>query len=937
MQRCLFQLLVFILLSFISAAQVSVLTQHNNTYRTGWSDKETLLNHSNVLPSKFGLAATLAVDNQVYAQPLVAANITIGIFRGNVLFVATVNNTVYAFNADDLSQPAPLWQINLNPSGHRAPDVFDLQDAAYGKPCGGNYRDFSGKMGLVGTPVIDSVSGTLYVVIKTIDANGKFYSYLNALNIYTGLHKAGSPQLISAQVNGSGDGNVNGVIQYDAKYANQRPGLLLYNNIIYLATASHCDWGPYHGWVMGYDAETLQLQYTYNATPNGWAAGIWMAGQGISVGDDGNLYLVTGNGTTGADNTNFTGGRSESLIKLSPQLKMLDWFTPANYDYLDQLDLDYGSDGVLMIPNSSLTISGSKEGISYVVDYNNMGRLTTGNTQVKDTLEFNPGRQGNVHVHGSPVYAKFTTGEFVYAWAETFKIRQFQFNRSTGTFANDFKQGQRNLENGMPGAMLSVSSNLADTSSAIVWGCFPSSGNANNQVRPGTIAAYRANDVSAGELWNSDMDTQNAVGSFAKFAPPTIANGKVFVPAFSNSIKVYGLSCNDKNLSVIYGNGTGLKAEYFTNTTGTDFPATATVTKLDKNINFNWGNDSPAAAVSNDHFKVRWTGTLRPLTTDTYTFYATASDGVRLWINNTEIINQWSDNIIQTHTATVSLQKNTDYDIRLEYYSNINPAFCALQWSAAGICRQIISTSQLFAPAATCIGNGTGLKAEYFSNTAVAADFPAIATLTQTEPAINFNWSGGSPNAIISNNLFKARFTGNIKTTDAGTYTFYVTADDGIRLWVNNQLLVDKWIDQGATEYQATVHLAACTAYPIRIEYYQNQGDAVCKLEWSGPVTDRHVVPSAQLFIPDEVKTSQPFAIYPNPANDLITIATKNNFTQGDLVLIYNMLGQKLSETSSGLAGINKINIAVAKLAAGVYVATIVSNGTRLSVKFIHK
>lgn len=655
------------------------------------------------------------------------------------------------------------------------------------------------------------------------------------------------------------------------------------------------------------------------------------------MGDDGNLYLVTGNGTTGADNTNFTGGRSESLIKLSPQLKMLDWFTPANYDYLDQLDLDYGSDGVLMIPNSSLTISGSKEGISYVVDYNNMGRLTTGNTQVKDTLEFNPGRQGNVHVHGSPVYAKFTTGEFVYAWAETFKIRQFQFNRSTGTFANDFKQGQRNLENGMPGAMLSVSSNLADTSSAIVWGCFPSSGNANNQVRPGTIAAYRANDVSAGELWNSDMDTQNAVGSFAKFAPPTIANGKVFVPAFSNSIKVYGLSCNDKNLSVIYGNGTGLKAEYFTNTTGTDFPATATVTKLDKNINFNWGNDSPAAAVSNDHFKVRWTGTLRPLTTDTYTFYATASDGVRLWINNTEIINQWSDNIIQTHTATVSLQKNTDYDIRLEYYSNINPAFCALQWSAAGICRQIISTSQLFAPAATCIGNGTGLKAEYFSNTAVAADFPAIATLTQTEPAINFNWSGGSPNAIISNNLFKARFTGNIKTTDAGTYTFYVTADDGIRLWVNNQLLVDKWIDQGATEYQATVHLAACTAYPIRIEYYQNQGDAVCKLEWSGPVTDRQVVPSAQLFIPDEVKTSQPFAIYPNPANDLITIATKNNFTQGDLVLIYNMLGQKLSETSSGLAGINKINIAVAKLAAGVYVATIVSNGTRLSVKFIHK
>ena len=931
------QLLVhsLFLLPLITTAQVSVLTQHNNTSRTGWNDKEVFLNHTNVLPGKFGLAGTLAVDDEVYTQPLIVSAVSVGTYTGNVLFTATVNNTVYAFNADDVSQPAPLWQVNLSPAGQRAPDIFDLKDPVNGKPCGGNYRDFSGKLGLIGTPVIDIVSKTLYVVTKTIDANGNFYSYLNALDITTGLHKTGSPHLIAAQVNGTGDGNQNGVVEYNAKYQNQRPALLLYNNTVYVASASHCDWGPYHGWVLGFDAGTLNLQYTFNATPNGWAAGIWMAGQGISLGEDGNLYVTTGNGTTGADNTNFNGGRSESLIKLSPQLKMLDWFTPANYDYLDQNDLDYGCDGVLMIPNSSLTVSGSKEGISYVVDYNNMGRLTPGNAQVKDTLEFNPYRTGNVHVHGSPIYAKQGEKEFVYAWAETFKLRQFEFNRNAGTFSDNFSEGKRNLDNGMPGAMLSISSNLRDTASGIVWACFPSSGNANNQIRPGSVAAYRANDVSAGELWNSNIDQHDAVGKFAKFNAPSIANGQVFVPTFSNCIKVYGPVC-PSTAGITYATGNGLKAEYFTSTVTTEFPAAATLIKLDKAINFNWGTGSPAPIISNDNFKIRWTGKLRPLSDDNYTIYITAGDGVRLWINNTQLINNWNDNPVKTYTATISLQKNTAYDIKLEYYSAANAASCILQWSAASVCKQVIPESQLFAPAASCSGNGAGLKAEYFSNTAVAAPFPAAPTVTITEAQINFNWGAGSP-AGISDNLFKARFTGNITTTDEGTYTFYVTADDGIRLWVNNQLLVDSWINQGATEYQATINLSACTDYPVKIEYYENGGDAVCKFEWSGPLTDRQVVPAQQLNTKEQATIKALFSVYPNPANDLITIVSKDNFKQGDEVLIYDMLGKKLSKTIIGATGSNKINIPLSVFMSGVYVATIISNGSIKSIKFVKK
>ncbi len=254
--RVLFIILFFVTSCLFSSAQtgVSVLTQHNNLNRTGWNNKETILNHTNVTADKFGRLGTFNVDDQVYAQPLVVNNITVGGHTGSVLYTATVNNTVYAFNADDPTDTAFLWKVNLNPTGQRAPNTADLKDLDYGSPCDGNYRDFSGQVGIIGTPVIDTASNTLYVATKTIDNSGNFYDYLNALDLKTGQHKPGSPHLITAQVNGTGNGSVNGQISYQAKYQNQRPGLLLYNNTVYVASASFCDWGPYHGWILGFDA-----------------------------------------------------------------------------------------------------------------------------------------------------------------------------------------------------------------------------------------------------------------------------------------------------------------------------------------------------------------------------------------------------------------------------------------------------------------------------------------------------------------------------------------------------------------------------------------------------------------------------------------------------------------------------------------------------------
>ena len=704
---------------------------------------------------------------------------------------------------------------------------------------------------------------------------------------------------------------------------------------MYVASASHCDWGPYHGWILGFDATTLDLKYTYNTTPDGWAGGIWMAGQGISVGKDGNLYVVTGNGTTSADNTKVS-GRSESLIKLTPQLTPLDWFTPANYDYLDQADLDYGSDGALIIPNSTTTISGSKEGISYVVDYNNMGRFNPMNSQVKDILEFNPNRLGFVHVHGSPVYARLSEGEFVYAWSESFKLRQFTFDRNTGTFLTTYKQGNRQLDYGMPGAMLSISSDGADTSSAIVWACFPTSGNANNQVRPGTIAAYRANDVSGGELWNSDQNKDDVIGNFAKFNTPTIANGKVFVPTFSKAIKVYGISCSAANLQ--YGNGYGLKGEYFTNSLpASGFPSSATLVHADRSINFNWGNGGPLPGISAGNFKIRWTGKLRPLTDDNYTIYVTANDGVRLWINNTLLIDSWTNKTVTTHSGNIALLKSTDYDIRIEYYSTTTTtSSCILQWSANSICKQNIPSSQLYPETSKCSSDGTGLMAEYFTNTQPAAPFPATATVKKIEPVIDFDWGTEGP-AGISHDNFKARFTGYVQSLDSGRYTFYVTADDGIRLWVNNQLLVDKWIDQAATEYSATITLPQCTKNALRLEYYENSDDAVCKLEWSSPTIPRQVIPQAQLSIePDAPAINKDFVIYPNPNNiHSLTVSTTANLQQGGHILIYDMLGQMLINHIVAPSGTQRIVTIPFDLPRGVYIIKLFAVNKTYTSKFI--
>src|SRR2546428_3637634 len=289
---------------------VAVLTQHNDNTRSRWNDNETALTTSNVNVQQFGAVFTLPVDDQVYAQPLVLGHVSVGGGTHNVVYIATVNNTLYAYDGDDGTL---YWQRGVTAPGMRPPRNTDMTGA-----CGGTYTNFSGNIGIVGTPVIDSARGTMYFVARSATGS-TFVQYLHAVNIVDGNEIAGSPTKITATYSGNGDGSVNGVIAFDAQRQNQRQGLTLLNGLVYVTFSSHCDWGPYHGWILGYDAATLHQQVVYNATPNGYAGGMWESGTGMAADAEGNLYVVTGNGTVGdaADPTSPT-NRAESAPKLTP-------------------------------------------------------------------------------------------------------------------------------------------------------------------------------------------------------------------------------------------------------------------------------------------------------------------------------------------------------------------------------------------------------------------------------------------------------------------------------------------------------------------------------------------------------------------------------------------------------------------------------------------
>ena len=508
-----------------SRATAQVLTAQYDNARTGATLTETTLTPANVNVGRFGKIFSLKVDGDVYAQPLFLPRVEIpGKGIHNVVFVATEHNSVYAFDAEGPSDP--LWHVNfLNAAA--GVTAVPARDVA----C----RFIAPEVGITPTPAIDIQSGTLYVLARTKENRGalsadRYVQKLHALAITTGAEKFGGPVEIKASVKGRGASASQGEVAFDPLRELPRAALLLVNGQVYLTWGSACDVGPYHGWVMAYDAGTLTQTAAFNTSPDAEESGIWQSDNGPAADEDGNVYVATGNGRF----TVAGGGRDygDSLLKLglgNGGLHVLDYFTPFNEKALNSDDADLGSGGPMLLPrqpgaNRRLALVGGKDGNLYVLDRGRLGKYQAdSNTNAVQVIRFRGG------VYSAPAY----WNGHVYFLASGDYVSAFAVNKERLADKPDAVGTQRF---GNPGATPAISAN--GTHNGIVW--LIETKTWNGADRPAILHAYDALNV-ARELYHSDQNSErDRVGLTLRFTIPTVVNGRVYVDA-KGRVDVYGL------------------------------------------------------------------------------------------------------------------------------------------------------------------------------------------------------------------------------------------------------------------------------------------------------------------------------------------------------------------------------------------------------------
>jgi hypothetical protein len=536
---------ILILLTSTTAQSGDVLTQHNNNARTGATLDETALTTTTVSSSNFGKLWTLFADGQVVAQPLYVSGLAIDttansatpLVKGtfNAVIVATMHNTVYVYDADKENrgtngQTIPLWAKWLGPPrpSDKSIDMWSTNDPEWG---------------ILSTPVVSPDRSTLYVVAWHNDGPGGFQYRLHGLNL-----KDGTDRMPPVNV-GKSSSDAPCVLQsvFNPCVQKQRASLLLSNGVLYIAFGGDDNRGS----VFAFDALTLTKKTMWSSTPSGVNGGIWQSGQGPAADADGNIYLMVGNGTFDA---NQPGGKNygDSFVKLKldgGDLVVKDYFTPCDQDFLRSNDYDLGSAGPLLLPvTPPRIVSGGKEGVLYVLSPTNMGHYAASaaaphcqNPNAVQEVNAFPSIQDNGqtrfgNIHGSPVFWNGADTGRVYAWGENSRLKAFTFSAGKLQNVNNPKQSAYRPPNGMPGGMLALSANGNKAGSGILWAVVPLNGDANQQRGVlGIVLALDAQDVSR-TLWTSEQFSQrDRLGLFAKFTPPMIAAGKVFVPTYGDT------------------------------------------------------------------------------------------------------------------------------------------------------------------------------------------------------------------------------------------------------------------------------------------------------------------------------------------------------------------------------------------------------------------
>jgi hypothetical protein len=566
------------------AQGVDVWTVGVNNTRQGWNRFETVLTPANV--PKLRKIREFKVDEKIDVSPLVVAD---------KLYVFTMTNTAYIF---DVNSGAELKRRQLA-------SPFDPADIANPPQRGMDLHNIYRNWGITATPVIDVATGTIYVAtFGKPNANSQNIERNNMLWVLDAntLADKQPPLLIAGNADNGGGGISNGLT---VPYQKMRAGLGLLTDdtgnkalIISFSINGENPNGPGHGFVVAYDVRGLNREggftptpAVWNVTPGGGAGGIWMSGSGPAI-EGAAIYLATGNGM---DPGTTPGNFGESFVKLrympgvagvndgKPTLEVADfWGAFSDFGRAD-VDQDLGSAGVFIIPEHGNLIGGGKDGILYNLNKDNLGKHTwnphfnlpfvasylpnppNGAAGLPTTTPANPNwpivnldrnlpaqtpTQKTHHIHGTPVYMGRATTGIVYLWGENERLKAYNFDfgtkRITGFRGEGTQVASGNMAapGGMPGGRLVVSSNGTTANTGIIWGVYPTQGNANAEIVHGALVAYHATTVINGKmkpLFHSEANAANTLGNFAKYATPVVANGKVYVATFSNKVVQYGL------------------------------------------------------------------------------------------------------------------------------------------------------------------------------------------------------------------------------------------------------------------------------------------------------------------------------------------------------------------------------------------------------------
>jgi hypothetical protein len=510
--------------------QLQITTSQYDNARTGANLHEATLTPSNVNTREFGKLFSYAVDGDVYAQPLYVPDVEIpGKGVHNLLFVATEADAVYAFDASGPSpEPAanaPLWRTSFaNPAAGVTPVPAQIVNCPFIRP----------EVGITSTPVIDAKAGMIFVLARTEerDREGthRLWQKLHALDIRTGVERAGSPVVIEGSV--PGEKSFFGLLQSTVKFSplreNPRSALVLVNGQVYLTWASSCDVGPYYGWVMSYDARTLKRTGIFNTAPEGHESGIWQSDTGPAADEQGNIYVLTGNGVF---DVGAAGGRDygDSVLRLSlarDGLAVRDYFTPRNQEERNRRDGDLGSGGPMLLPDQPgsrrLLVAAGKGDAIYLIDRNQMGKYSLSQDRIVQTVH-----DCGTGSFGAPAY---WNGHVFYICRDDV-LKDFVLRDGRLSL---WRTADRSTEFGGPGATPAISANGA--TNGIVWAVECDVPGASTAI----LHAYDAADVSK-ELFNSreNADRDHA-GVGVRFAIPTIADGHVYIGT-NGEVDVYGL------------------------------------------------------------------------------------------------------------------------------------------------------------------------------------------------------------------------------------------------------------------------------------------------------------------------------------------------------------------------------------------------------------